>query len=354
VAEPNGKNDGGDSPATLSEAQMSRSTPATPPTDRPAFDAFEGYAVSSVLAGLEMAGLLEDLATTGLTETALQGKEPESASLLIASLRYLTQRGLVESDRELYRLTAQGRTFYPDRGYLVWLVGGYGTPLRHLDTFLTDRGRYGRDHVRDGEWVANGAALLGRADVVPYALEMLSSVNFRQVLDIGCGNARFLLMTCEKFGAAGVGVDISPEAVELATAATKAAGLSGRVEIVLGDAASLDPIPRLDSTDLVVTFFLLHEILAAGREVLVRYLADLAERLPIGARLLIAEVEPPDGDGPQRFTPEFSYVHALMGQILYTAADWTSALADGGFTVRELVRGGMPGGILILAEKLGR
>lgn len=327
--------------------------PKTAPPDRPrpAFDVFEGFAISSVLAGLEMGGLLVQLEDGGLTDEVVADRDPPAAALLAATLRYAQQRGLIEHVGNAYRLTDLGQEICRDKGYLVWLVGGYGEPLRRIGALTTGAARYGQEYVRDGEWVAGGAALLGRADVVPYAMDLLAGIQFRHMLDIGCGNARFLLLACERFGVTGVGVDLSPEACRLAERAVVAAGMSERVQIALGDAADLRKIPRLAETDLVVTFFLLHEILAAGRDALVRYLSDLAGYLPAGAHLLIAEVEPPRPDGPTRFTPEFTYVHAMMGQILYSAQDWQSALIEGGFTTRAVVRGGIPGGLVILCEK---
>lgn len=321
-------------------------------SDRRAFDLFEGYAASSVLAAFEMAGLLSDLEEDGITAEAIARRDAEAAALLGASLRYLTERGLVQGWPERSVLTDYGRHVCQDKGYLVWLVGGYGEPLRRLDGFLAGGMRYGVDYNRDGRWVAGGAALLGRKDVVPHAMRLLETIAFDRVLDLGCGNARIMLAICNRFGAQGTGIDISPEACAEAHKAVRESGLDSRVSIVQGDAANLAAIPGLGETQLVVTFFLLHEILAQGRDTLVRYLTDLSARLPDAAHLLIAEVEPPTPSGQrERFTPEFTLVHALMGQTLLSADGWQETLAEGGFAVREVVRDDMPGGVLVLAEK---
>jgi SAM-dependent methyltransferase len=320
---------------------------------RPAFDLFEGYALSNVLAGLEIGGLLPTLEQKGLSNEIVLDRAPEAAKLLVASLRYLADRGLVRADDGGYVLTEYGREVCADKGYLLWLVGGYGEPLSKLDKFVTGAARYGLDYTRNGEWVAGGAAMLGRADVVPYAIGLLKGIEFTRMVDIGCGNARFLLLACQQFGASGVGVDLSPEACQLAEEAVARAGMQERVQISLGDAEDLDRIPGLAETDLVVTFFLLHEVLGKGRTALVDYLRELSDRLPPGAHLLVAEVEPPDRGVSDRqwFTPEFTYVHAVMSQILYTAEQWTEALTDGGFEVVEMLRDGMPGGLIILGRK---
>jgi SAM-dependent methyltransferase len=321
-------------------------------TTRPAFDLFEGYAASSILAALQMADLLSALETDGISDDVVADRDPDRAALLRASLSYLRQRNLVRYESGRYTLTPYGAEVCVDKGYLVWLVGGYGEPLRRLDSFLGTGHRYGVDYVRDGKWVAGGAALLGGKDMVPHARKLLREIEFDSILDLGCGNARFLINACREFNARGVGIDISPEACADAERAVAEADMMDKIVITQADASALDEIDALAKTDLVVTFFLLHEILAHGSDVLHRYLADLRLRLPHGAHLLVAEVEPPSDHptDPQRFTPEFTYVHALMRQTLLPATGWTQALESSGFTVRKIQPNQIPGGLLLLAQ----
>lgn len=320
---------------------------------RPGFDFFEGFMVTALLASLEMAGLLNALESEGIEPDPARQPKTEDAALLEATLRYLAQRGLAVEEAGVFNLTDLGRSVCRDKGYLVWMSGGYAEPLRHLGAFLRGEKRYGIDHTRDGRWVAGGAALLGRQDVVPEAMELLEAVSFDRVLDLGCGNARFLISVCDRFGSSGVGVDISREACEAAAEAIAAAGLEDRIDIVLGDAIDLDSVPRLDATHLVVTFFLLHEISSQSRDALIRFLSDMASRLPAGAHLLTAEVEPAGqrNGATERFTPEFTFVHAMMRQSLLREQDWRDAFAEGGFEIRKVVRPNLPGGLLLLARK---
>lgn len=319
---------------------------------RPAFTLFEGYAVSSIVASFEMSGLLTLLESDGVDEQIITDRATGEAVVLRAGLRYLAQRGVLQERAGCFTLSPYGREVCRDKGYLVWLVGGYGEPLRRVDSFLTGSKRYGVDYVRDGKWVAGGAALLGGKDVVPTAKDLLRRISFDRILDLGCGNARLLTSLCQDFDADGVGIDISPEACADAKKLVAGAGMADRVVIIQADAAAIDKIDALASTNLVVTFFLLHEILAEGRETLTRYLTKMARTLPVGSYLLIAEVEPAVDwpTVPERFTPEFTYVHALMRQTLLPADDWVSLLEAGGFTIRSVRRNDMPGGILLLAQ----
>jgi SAM-dependent methyltransferase len=319
---------------------------------RPALDLFQGFAVSSVLAGLEMSGDLAVLAEGGIDLESNPSRDKREKDLLSASLRYLEQRGLVRDGDGRFALTGYGEKVYRDRGFMLWLVGGYGEPLRQLDAMLGHGKRYGTDCQRDGRWVADGTTLMARRFVLPDAMALLARLHFDSVLDLGCGNARFLMGICRTFGARGVGVDISQAAYAEAGKAVAEAGLEHQIELVLSDVKALDNVPCLDQIQLVVAFYLLHEFLAIGRHALVSFLADLARRLPPEANLVIGEVEPPPaGKAGTLFTPEFSYIHAMMGQRLFTADEWAEALADGGFTVREVVRLNLPGAILLRCQR---
>lgn len=299
-----------------------------------------------------MSGDLSVLATDGIEPESVEERADGGADVLAASLRYLFYRGVVNENGGRFTLTDYGAALYRDRGFLLWLVGGYGGPLSQLDALLRHGKRYGQDLVRDGRWVADGTALMARENVLPEAMALLKRVTFDRIVDLGCGNARFLTTVCDSFGAGGIGVDVSPAAYGEAEKVVAEAGLGDRIQLVLGDVRALGDIPGLGDVQLAVTFYLLHEILAVSRETLVGYLADLSRRLTPKASLVIGEIEPPgESTNDQRFTPEFAYVHALMGQRLLSAKGWTEVLAEGGFAVREVVRCAIPGGILIHCQK---
>jgi len=318
----------------------------------PAFDLFQGYAVSSVLAGLEMSGDLSGLAAEGIGIASVEDRGRAAADLLIASLRYLVQRGVAREAAGTFTLTSYGEALYRDRGFLLWLASGYGEPLRQLGSMLTGGKRYGDDVTRDGRWVADGTALMAKRYILPGAMALLSRLSFGNILDLGCGNARFLIAVCHASGARGIGVDVSPAAYAEAEKAVADAGLRDRIQLALGDVRALDEIPDIADVDLVVAFFLLHEFIAVGRDSLTAYLSGLSRRLPPGAGMVVGEVEPPaEGTESQVFTPEFSYIHAVMRQRLLSADDWTRVLDEGGFEVAEIVRPGIPGAILLHCTK---
>jgi SAM-dependent methyltransferase len=311
---------------------------------RPVFELFEGFALTSVLSSLEQAGLLARLEEGMIPAKGNDGQD----GLQRATLAYLAQRGIVEQRDGAFALTPRGRDICRDKGYLVWLQGGYGHVLGALGAFTTGAQRYGADATREGRWVADGSALIGREDVAPHASAVLEQIAFQHVVDLGCGNARFLIGAAQRFGVSGVGVDLSSEACEDAERMIAAAGLTGTVRVRCGDAGDLDAIPELAEADLVVAHFLLHEIFEQGREALVAYLRKLGTLMPAGAHMLVAEVPPATGAPDERWLPEFNLLHAIMRQQLLTADGWHEAFTAAGWSRRVVRELGLPGAILLL------
>lgn len=319
--------------------------------ERPVFELFEGFALASVLSSLQQAGLLERLQAGPIPAYAPDAQGPDD--LPLATLRYLAQRGIAQERDGAFALTPRGEAICREVGYLVWLQGGYGHVLAQLGAFSTGARRYGADVTRDGRWVADGSALIGRDDVAPHATSVLEQIQFRHVVDLGCGNARFLIGAAQRFGVTGFGIDLAPEACEDATKAIAQAGLAGRVSVRCGDAGDLSAIPELAGADLAVAFFLLHEIFEHGREALVAYLSTLARTMPRGAHMLVAEVQPASGAPDERWRPEFTLLHAVMRQQLLTAQGWHEAFEASGWQRREVRELGLPGAVLLLYENAG-
>jgi SAM-dependent methyltransferase len=320
---------------------------------RPVFELFEGFALASVLASLDEAGLLDALEAGPVGIDSAPDGVPDADGLLPAALRYLAQRELTEERDGAFALTEHGRAVVRDKGYLVWLQGGYGHVLAGLGDFIRGTRRYGSDVERAGRWVAEGSALIGREDVAPYAVEVLSGIDFKRVVDLGCGNARFLIGAAQRFGVTGVGVDLSPEACEDAATTIADADLTGKVVVRCGDAGDLDAIPELAEADLVVAHFLLHEIFEHGKEALIGYLTKLGQIMPAGAHMLVAEVQPASGAHDERWRPEFTLLHAIMRQELLDADGWHEAFIAAGWSRHEVRELGLPGAILLLYRNEG-
>ncbi|MGX1670453.1 class I SAM-dependent methyltransferase [Streptomyces sp. NPDC055400] len=316
---------------------------------RPAFDLLQGYILCSVLASLDDAGVLKTLEDRGLRVEDVGQNE----QLAKDTLHYLVDRGVVAPDGDVYRLSPYGVELFRDRGYIYWIAGGFGEPFWRFGELVSGTHKYGHDIVRDGRIVAVSSADLGLEDLKPYVHSILKDLDFKKAADFGCGNARNLIGICGINGADGLGVDISSDAIIEAKNEVEAAGLSKSVTVVEADASDAEAIPGLEDVDLIVGFFFMHEVLEKGLEAFVEYLKVLHRRLPVGAHILAAEVMPPERDraSAEVFTPEFTLIHALMGQGLLGEEGWRDAFERGGFEIKRTVHPNTPGGLLLLAQK---
>ena len=94
------------------------------------------------------------------------------------------------------------------------------------------------------------------------------------VYDLGCGDARILVLAAEKYGARGVGVELDAEVFALARDNVRRQGLENRITLVRGNLFDAD----LRNAD-VVALYLLPEALARLRPM-------LEEQLRPGARVV--------------------------------------------------------------------
>jgi SAM-dependent methyltransferase len=105
-------------------------------------------------------------------------------------------------------------------------------------------------------------------EVVTKMLEMGSVGSADLVYDLGCGDGRIVIAAAKDRGARGVGIDIDPERIDEARANARAAGVTDRVQFLVGDLFKSDFSPAT-----VVTLYLLPVINQQLRPQLWRQLA---------------------------------------------------------------------------------
>lgn len=93
----------------------------------------------------------------------------------------------------------------------------------------------------EAQWLADRATPIvpdtgTPQQVVDGILKTMGLTSTDVLLDIGCGDGRFLISAVKAYGCVGVGVEIDPAVASTATAKVKAAGLQDRIAITVGDA----------------------------------------------------------------------------------------------------------------------
>lgn len=155
----------------------------------------------------------------------------------------------------------------------------------------------------------------------------------KRVVDLGCGSGqRIIDLASRDPGVSCVGVDISGDAVRLASDKVTSLGLSDRVIIGQADVGVLDPDPVFDDIDVITCVFMGHDFWPFDD--CVATLRRLRAVIPVARRLLLCDVaRTGTWHGPETpiFTLGFEYAHALMGVYIPTFAEWQRAFAVSGW-----------------------
>lgn len=85
-----------------------------------------------------------------------------------------------------------------------------------------------------------GPFLSTPTDIIPALLELGNVTSSDTVADLGCGDGRILVEAVQRTGCKAIGIETDPTLVDAAIQRAKAAGVSDRVRIIKGDAASAE------------------------------------------------------------------------------------------------------------------
>lgn len=314
---------------------------------------YNGYVGAHVFWALHELGVLDrwGQGVTRIDELA-PGTDPDRLAALLAALDRL---GFVEVAGGAARLTATGADLHSQQGFFTWCVGGHGELWRRLAGLTTGELRFGSDVRRDGARVALGCAEADRSLMLPVQDDVLSGVDFRSVVDIGCGDGSRLLRLCEQRpDRTGVGIDLSPDALALGRRAAEDKGLTGRAEFVEADVFELLGSGRtFPGVELVISIFMLHDLFAAtdDHSALVRALQAV---FPDARYFLLADTAAQQGADRQGPPPVFSLgfelAHAFMGVRLQPREAYEQAFVAGGLTILRREPFGAPSTWLYLLE----
>jgi len=298
-------------------------------------DLYSSYVAAAALAAAHELGLLEQIASTG-SVPLMPGDQASriDRAVLEAIWNALRWAGIVQVRDG--RAAAAGPQFadaYAARGYFYWLVRGCGELFTEAPHLAQTANRDGTFYQRNMRAVAIGAQLIGENQAEELLQAVLAGLAPRRVADLGCGSGQRLIgLTSRDPAVRGVGIDISGDAVRLASENVASLGLSGRIIIRQADARVLEPDPVLDDVDVVTCVFMGHDFWPFDD--CVATLRRLRAALPAVRRLLLCDVtRAGTWHGPDTpiFTLGFELAHALMGVYVPTLEEWQRAFAASGW-----------------------
>ncbi|MGW2230236.1 histidinol-phosphate transaminase [Streptomyces formicae] len=303
---------------------------------------FNGYIGANVVFALTRLGVWEPLsAQPACTLDSLVTATGTDSTGLTAMLRVAALLGYVElrqGDTQTVALTETGRELVRMKGFFTWGVGGYNDVLRGLSDLALGTSVFEGDIDRDGAMVAVGSGEVGRAMMLPLEKEVLASVDFGSVADLGCGDATRLLRLCGGDTARrGTGIEINAGACEQAVGRVADAGLSDRIEIVHGDVLAFSE-RTFPGVDLVSSFLMMHDLFDATGDP-VGVMKTLRRVFPDAKRFLIGDTVAQDWEkreGPLPvFSAGFELVHAFMDTPIMNQTTYENAFAGAGLRVER-------------------
>ncbi|MCX7894149.1 MAG: methyltransferase domain-containing protein [Burkholderiales bacterium] len=171
--------------------------------------------------------------------------------------------------------------------------------------------------------------------------EMLALAGVRAgdfVIDLGSGDGRIVITAAERYGARGLGVDIDPALVALATDNARRAGVADRVRFVEGDLFAA----AVGEASVVTVYLLPHSA--------TRLAAKLRQELPAGARIVshdYALAPWPEDRAVRMEVPEKVAISGSARTVLYL---YVVPARVGGDWVLELPAGVARGPVRLIAR----
>ncbi len=250
-----------------------------------------GFYTTRTMQALFNVGFFDEIQEKGTVNVAAFAATKKLDARILQSLcDSLFALGILNKEGLDYLLGPEGRLLTEvARG---WFDGAYGYEevFHNLEALLKGEKEYGKNLKRRSEWVAKGSGEVEKWIYFPLAVDMLSRCGSKKVLDLGCGEGTFLRYLCQRSNeVTGYGLDIAPEAIALGEERAKQAGLADKIQFTVADISKVTKAPAsLKGIDAAVTFFVLHEILFSGPEVVIQLLRSFRDLFP-GVPLIVFE-----------------------------------------------------------------
>ena len=254
--------------------------------------------------------------------------------------------------RDSALIVGPGKSFdavYRDKGYFMWLIGGYGYALQRLSDLarLVNRPSNPDDRSfvkRDGKYIAMAGRDYGE-QFVDCDFEALLNPSPDDILcDLGCGSAGRLIGLVKKHrGLRGIGIDIDAGAVGLAQDSVRREGLEDQVQIISGDITALGSHARFADVTLLCCFFMGHDLWPRDR--CLRVLNGIRACFPNVTRFLLCDTYnselKPALDTPI-FTLGFEFLHSVMGQYIPSLREWSEIFSESQWRCQDVRTIGIP------------
>ncbi|HEU4760665.1 MAG TPA: methyltransferase domain-containing protein [Dehalococcoidia bacterium] len=299
-----------------------------------------GFFATPTLIALLNAGLFDELERAGRVDVdSFAAQRQLRPEVLRPLCDYLYAMAVLDRAGRDYSLAQKGKLLVQVVKGSLYSAGAYAPVFHNLEALLRGEKQYGNGVQRDTALAARGSGEAGKLFIFPMVRDQIRRNGITTVLDLGCGDATFLIGLCGSNAAVSAyGVDISAEAIADGERNVREAKLDGRVGLFVEDMFQAPAMAgKVPGVQAATAFFVFHEFMATQRQRVLAFLGQFRQAFP-GVPLIISE--------SARHTPEelrrrpgplmeFQLVHELSGQRPLSREDWKELFQEAGFTSVE-------------------
>ncbi|HUJ20803.1 MAG TPA: methyltransferase domain-containing protein [Bryobacteraceae bacterium] len=245
---------------------------------------FEGYLATTSMHALLNIGLIDELQEKGTVDidsfAAAHGLDINVLRPLCEAFHSI---GLFRKDgASRYSLEPKCQSVPEVMHGWLELSWGYNEIFHSLEALLKKEKTYSKDFYRRSDFVARGSGEMENWFFFPMANDIILSHGYKHVLDLGCGDGTFLRKLCKLNPEVQCyGIDIAPDAIEEGKQKVHEAGLEDRISLFAEDISKIEAASGpLQGVDAATIFFVLHELLYFGEDVLLNFLKSFRRVFP--------------------------------------------------------------------------
>lgn len=219
-----------------------------------------------------------------------------------------------------------------------YFIHAYAPLFENLSSLMKNEKKYKKDVFRREKYVAEATAEVAQWIPIPVVKNMIVKHRFKNVLDLGCGSARFLIKLCEDNDLTCFGIDISEESINCGKDLIEKNNMQKRISLMIGDIFNLelsDEIVR--RIDVVTSMYVLHEFLHKDKGVVIKLLTNMKKNFQ-DKYLLVCELcrQPVESlrSNPTAIA-EHHLFHAISKQGLITSDEWSEIFTKAGYACVE-------------------
>ena len=297
-----------------------------------------GYFTTQCCCALLNLGFLDRIKEEKTIDLSTYAKEKNLNYKILQSIcDYLYYIGVLRKNNLNYSLAKKGEAILNLSRSSYEFVYAYAPLLQELETLLKNEKIYGKDLYRRDEFVAKASFRTEQWFPIPVVKNIIRKYNFKSVLDLGCGNAAFLIDLCSQNpDLYGYGIDISQEVINNGRELITKSKLSHRIKLENLDIFQIGKIKfRDEQINAITIFFVLHELIAEGNEKAILLLKRIKETFP-DSYLIVCEMSLPSPSKLKKKASlfnEYLLFHNLANQKIITPQDWRRIFKESNYRI---------------------